>query len=90
MLLDVVVAICNIKGMNPLKSYVEQRSPAPMRETAELLGLSRPYLYDLIKDRREPTLVVAKQIADATNGEVPIGAWPKFAAVAKAMQAGAA
>ena len=76
--------------MNPLKSYVEQRSPAPMRETAEHLGLSRPYLYDLIKDRRDPTLDVAKRIARATNGEVPVGAWPKFAAIAEAMQAGAA
>lgn len=84
-----VVAICDNKSMNPLKSYVEQRSPAPMRETAEHLGLSRPYLYDLIKDRRDPTLKVAKQIAEATEGAVPVGAWPKFAEIAAAMQAGA-
>lgn len=73
--------------MNDLKKYVEQRDAASMRETAEILGLSRPYLYDLIKGRREPTLDVAKKIAEATDGEVPLRSWPKFAAIAEAMGA---
>lgn len=85
-MLDLGVAICDIKGMKKLNAYIKRNSTAPMREIAEKLGVSRPYLYDLIKGEREPSITVAVKIANATGGEVAVSDWPNLAKIADAIR----
>ena len=76
--------------MDKLKAYIERNSTAPMREIAENLGVSRPYLYDLIKGVRQPSLAVASKIAKATGGEVSVSDWSNLAEIADAIRSGEA
>lgn len=72
--------------MNKLRAFVERQSNAPMREAAAKLGVSRPYLYDLLSEKRQPSLEVALRIEKATEGEVAITDWPKLARIAEAVR----
>lgn len=55
---------------------VPERTPS---EWAEHLGISRPYVYALADGSRTPSIGIAVRIARATNGAVPIDAWPNIA-----------
>lgn len=78
------------QGMSEIKKYVKAQSPRPMREIAEGLGISRPFLYDLIEGKREPSLEVAQRISEKSAGAVPITAWPRLASVIAAVKGSAA
>ncbi|WP_424967310.1 helix-turn-helix domain-containing protein [Dinoroseobacter sp. S375] len=55
-----------------------------MTNAAAALGVSRPYLYGLLDETREPSLEVAQRIEQATGGAVPVSGWPKFKKVLRA------
>lgn len=57
-----------------------------MREAADMLGVSRPYLYDLLSGKRQPSFETALRIETATGGEVPITDWPNLARIAEAVR----
>lgn len=86
MWLDLVVAICDIKGMDKLRAFVERQSNAPMRQAADALGVSRPYLYDLMSGKRQPSFNTALRIEKATAGEISVADWPNLARIAEAVR----
>jgi AcrR family transcriptional regulator len=71
--------------MEQLKAYIEGRGKMPMQDVAAHLGVSRPYLYDLLGEKRQPSLVVALRIQAATNGKVSLQSWNKFSEIADAL-----
>ena len=79
------VAICDMfSGMSTLSEHIKGQPEKTMSEWAGRFGVSRPYLYQLVDGTRYPSLPVAMRIAKATNGAVPITAWPNLAAVVDA------
>lgn len=73
--------------MKTLSAYVETLDKPSKAAVAEHLGVSRPYLYGLLDGTRQPSLEVAQRIARATDGAVPITAWPNIAAILEAAKA---
>lgn len=73
------------EGMEKLKSYISSQPAASMGKVAKQIGVSRPYLYDLLGGTRHPSFAVAKRIEEATGGKVPIGSWENFAMIAAAV-----
>lgn len=73
--------------MSTLSAYVKTLDNQSKAAVAEQLGVSRPYLYGLLDGTRQPSLEVAQRIARATDGAVPITAWPNLAAIIAAAQA---
>jgi predicted GIY-YIG superfamily endonuclease len=67
-----------------LAQYIATQPKRPMAEWADDLGVSRPMIYDLMSGERLPSLPVAKRIADATDGAVPLSSWKNHAAVIEA------
>lgn len=47
----------------------------PQAEVAALLGMSRPYLTQLLSGAKKPGLDLAVKIERLTNGAVPASAW---------------
>lgn len=70
--------------MNTLSAHVKREPDRKPGDWAALFGISRPHFYALRDGERLPSLVVAQRIARATNGAVPIEAWPNLAAVVSA------
>lgn len=70
--------------MSDLASHIKANPGKSLGEWAEGFGISRPYLYQLIDGERSPSLDVAKRIAAATDGEVPISVWPNIAKILNA------
>lgn len=67
--------------MSTLSDYIKSQPDLPMREWADRFGISRPHLIALLEGQRMPSPSVARRIADATGGAVPISAWPNIAAM---------
>lgn len=76
-----------VPHMSTLPDFIKAQPERPMREWAEMFGISRPHLLALIDGTRAPSLSVARRIQDQTRGAVPITAWPNIAAVVDAAQA---
>jgi hypothetical protein len=74
----------NFWRMSTLSDYIKSEPDRPMREWAEMFGISRPYLIALADGTRTPSLAVAQRIAEQTRGAVPLSSWPTLAAVARA------
>lgn len=68
--------------MSNLHSHIKANPGKTHAEWAECFGISRPYLYALVDGSRQPSLDVAKRIAAATDGSVPITSWPNIAKIA--------
>ena len=49
-------------------------------------GVSRPFLYDLVKGERQPSLAVAVRIEQQTRGAVRVADWQNHAAVLAAVR----
>lgn len=75
--------------MSDLHSHIKANPGKTIAEWAECFGISRPYLYALVDGTRRPSLDVAKRIAAATDGSVPITAWPNFAKIADELRSNA-
>lgn len=73
-------------GMSKLSEHIKRHPGKNMSEWAVSLGVSRPYLYQLVDGSRYPSLPVAMRIAKATNDAVPVTAWPNLAAVVDAVK----
>lgn len=73
--------------MKNLKAYIDSRASEPMRKVAEDLGVSRPYLYDLLSNKRQPSLAVALRIEAATCGAVRVSSWDNFSQIVAAVNA---
>lgn len=69
------------QGMESLNSYIKSRSGDSIAVIAEDLGVSRPYLYDLMKGRREPSLKAAVRMQENSGGEVMAKDWPSLQGV---------
>lgn len=54
---------------------------------ADRLGISRPYLSDLLNGNKTPSLQLAFKIEQATGGKVPASAWLADAATDAATDA---
>lgn len=65
--------------MNTLSDHIKALPKKTMAAWAADLGISRPYLYGLLDGTRSPSPDVARQISDATGGNVPVTAWPRLA-----------
>jgi len=76
--------------MEALKTYIKSKPSKTMAEWANDLGVSRPFLYGLLDGNRQPSIKVAKRINAATDGMVPITAWPNIRAVLDAAKDDAA
>ena len=72
--------------MSKLSEHIKGHPGKTMSEWAGFLGVSRPYLYQLVDGTRYPSLPVAMRIAKATNDAVPVTAWPNLAAVVDAVK----
>lgn len=51
------------------------------RAFAEKVGLSASFVNEMLQGTKEPGLDTAQKIAAATDGAVPLSAWPRLAAV---------
>ena len=67
--------------MDKLKAYIEAGEHRTRAEWAAVLGISRPYLSDLLDGARNPSIEVAVQIEEATDGAVRVRDWPNHGAV---------
>ena len=70
--------------MDQLAKHIAADPDRTYAEWAVTFGISRPHLHALLNGDRQPSLDVAQRIADATG--VPVTAWPRLAALAKAMK----
>jgi DNA-binding XRE family transcriptional regulator len=82
-------ALCKHAAMTHLKTHLNQTGTS-QAALACLIGVSRPYMSQLVGGTRLPSLPVARKIAQATRDAVPITSWPNIAAVVDAATAGAA
>lgn len=73
--------------MSTLSEYIKTQPERTMRDWADALGVSRPFLYGLLDGTRAPSLRVAVQIEAATAGRVSIRDWPNLRAVIDAARA---
>ncbi|HBT01608.1 MAG TPA: hypothetical protein DEB47_17530 [Citreicella sp.] len=71
-------------GMSNLASHINSAPDKTKGDWARDFGISRPYLYQLIDGKREPSVEVALRIAAATGGAVPISTWPNIAKILEA------
>ena len=76
--------------MSTLPAFIKTQPDRPMREWADMFGISRPHLIALLDGTRAPSLAVARRIQQQTAGAVPITAWPNIAAVIDAARGDAA
>jgi transcriptional regulator with XRE-family HTH domain len=76
--------------MNALAKHIEATPGKPMREWAQEMNISRPYLIGLKDGTRSPSLETAQKIARATGGKVPVESWPNIAALISALKTDAA
>lgn len=74
--------------MQNLREHIEAAPDRSRAEWADAFGISRPHLYALLDGTRMPSFTVARKIERATNGKVPIGAWPNLKAIADAVHSG--
>lgn len=68
MALDVAIAMCNVTAMH-LATYATQKKLS-RKDLAKMLGLSSPFVSQLISGTRTPSLAVAQKIEKATGGKV--------------------
>ena len=76
--------------MSALSDFIKTQPDRPMREWADVFGISRPHLAALLDGTRAPSLAVAKRIQQQSNGAVPITVWPNIAAIVRAANGDAA
>lgn len=69
--------MCDIGRAMTLSEYLNLPSHSAMTqaEQAELIGVSRPYLIDLVSGRRRPSWPTMEAIADRTGNAVPVSSW---------------
>jgi transcriptional regulator with XRE-family HTH domain len=70
--------------MSTLPDHIKSHPEKSMSDWASSFGISRPHLYALLDGSRNPSIEVAKRIAQATSGDVPISAWSNFKAIIEA------
>lgn len=70
--------------MSELSTHLKTVPDKPLGEWAKEFGISRPYLHALLNGQRHPSIDVAKRIAAATDGKIPVTAWPNIRAVVDA------
>lgn len=73
-----------VSAMEQLAHHIAANPGRTNAEWAGIFGISRPHLHALLSGERHPSLHVAQRITEVTG--VPVTAWPKLAALAKAMQ----
>lgn len=71
--------------MDNLKQYINGQPDKTKSYWAGIFGISRPYLYDLMDGKREPSLEVAKRIEAETSGVVPVSSWANYQRVIAAV-----
>jgi len=81
--------MCDSHRMEHLAQHITAYPGRTYGEWAEIFGVSRPHLHALLNGERQPSLSVAQRIAAATEGQVPVTAWPNLAALAKAFSGAA-
>ena len=72
--LDGLFALRELPGMEKLRAYL-CTARVTQRSFADVIGLSRSHLNEIISGRKRPSLDVAFAIARATSGAVPVEAW---------------
>jgi transcriptional regulator with XRE-family HTH domain len=77
-------APCEQGGMEQLKSYLD-KTGATLREFGRDARISASFLSEITSGLKNPSLPVALRIQAATNGAVPLSAWPNLKAVADAV-----
>lgn len=77
--------MCERLPMMDLSTYLAATGTS-QRAFAEKVGISPSFLNELLRTEKEPGLETAQKIATATDGTVPLEAWPKLAAVIAAAQ----
>jgi hypothetical protein len=75
--------------MSTLTEYIKSQPDRPMREWADMFGISRPHLLAMLDGTRAPSLAVAQRIEAQTRGAVPITTWPNIAALVRAVRGAA-
>lgn len=70
-----------------LADHINEMPQRAMAEWAEVFGVSRPYLYGLMDGSRQPSMKVAKRIAEKSEGAVPVLCWKNFAAISQELPA---
>lgn len=75
--------MCEHVHMMDLNTYLTTTGTS-QRAFAEKVGISASFLNELLRTDKEPGLETAQKIATATDGTVPLEAWPKLAAVISA------
>lgn len=66
--------------MEKLRAYLEGKDPETGKARrqsalAEAVGMSKPYLSQILAGARRPSYDMMCKIRDATGGEVPLEAW---------------
>lgn len=72
--------------MMTLTEYLNlpQHAAMTQAEQAELLGVSRPFLIDLLSGRRRPSWGTMELIASKTENAVPMASWSSIAMAGQA------
>ena len=72
--------------MRALQEHRAANSALSDAAYASKLGISRPFLIDLLRGDRQPSLEKAKRIEKGTDGAVRPLDWPNLAAQARAFR----
>lgn len=67
-------AVCKHRGMTHLAAYLAQKNMT-QAQLAEMVGVSRAYMSQLVKGPKTPSLAVASAIERATKGRVKASDW---------------
>lgn len=67
-------ALCKHCGMMDLCTYLSTTG-TKQTQLAEVLGVSRSYLSQLVGGTKSPSLELAVRIERATDGAVPVASW---------------
>lgn len=71
-------AMCERQGMMELKTYLTSTGTS-QAAFAERVGISASFLSEILNGPKEPGPEMAQKIEAATNGAVPMSAWPRLA-----------
>lgn len=71
-------AMCERHGMMDLRTYLTSTGTS-QSAFAERVGISASFLSEILSGPKEPGAEMAQKIEAATDGAVPMAAWPRLA-----------
>lgn len=67
--------MCDMWGMSDLATYVSGSPDRTQQEWADMFGISRSFLSEILSGAKMPGRKTMSRIAEATNDAVPVTSW---------------